>query len=291
MSLYGASLIKRARASRTEMESRAKALLAIAKEMRPCTVRQAFYQATVRGIVEKTEAGYAKVQRMLADLRRSDLLPWQWIADHTRWQRKPRTWDSLEDALEATARTYRRSLWTDADAYVEIWLEKDALAGVLYPVTSRWDVPLMVSRGYASLSFLYEAASCIADIDRPAFIYHFGDWDPSGQDAAAKIAGTLEELAPEADITFTPVAVLPWQIKAWSLPTRPTKSTDSRAKRWTGGQSVELDAIEANKLRELCEQAIRQHVDPRQLTVIEEAERSERGLLATWATHVAGGAP
>ena len=107
MTAYVASPIKRARASRSEMEARAEALLEIAEEMQPCTVRQVFYQATVRGIVEKTEAGYAKVQRLLADMRRAGELPWGWIADNTRWQRKPRTWDSLEDALEDTARLYR----------------------------------------------------------------------------------------------------------------------------------------------------------------------------------------
>src|SRR4051794_30456072 len=183
MNAYVASPIKRARASRSEMEARGEALLEIAEEMQPCTVRQAYYQATVRGLVEKTEAGYAKVQRLLADLRRSGELPWDWIADNTRWQRKPRTWDSLQDALESTARTYRRALWTDAESYVEVWLEKDALAGVLYPITQNWDVPLMVSRGYASLSFLYEAASYISLLDRPVYLYHFGDFDPSGQDA------------------------------------------------------------------------------------------------------------
>ena len=61
----------------------------------------------------------------------------------------------MQDALEETARLYRKSLWADADAYVEIWLEKDALSGVVYPVTSQFDVPLMVARGYASLSFLH----------------------------------------------------------------------------------------------------------------------------------------
>src|SRR3954454_4102214 len=112
MNPYVASPIKRARASKAQMETRAEALIEIAEEMQPCTVRQAFYQATVRGLVEKTEAGYAKVQRLLADLRRAGDLPWHWTADNTRWHRKPQTWDSLEDALENTARTYRRSLWT-----------------------------------------------------------------------------------------------------------------------------------------------------------------------------------
>src|SRR5262245_55634334 len=85
------------------------------------TVRQVFYQATVRGLVEKLESGYAKVQTDLTIMRRAGDLPYDWLADNTRWQRKPDTFDSVEEALRETARFYRKSLWTNADAYVEIW--------------------------------------------------------------------------------------------------------------------------------------------------------------------------
>jgi len=51
-------------------------------------------------------------------------------------------------------------------ATLKIWLEKDALAGVIYPVTDLYDVPLMVARGYASLSFLHGAAEYIGAIER-----------------------------------------------------------------------------------------------------------------------------
>ena len=69
--VYEASHIKRARATAAEMEARAEALITIVAISAPCTVRQVFYQATVRGLVEKTEAGYGKVQRQLVDLRRA----------------------------------------------------------------------------------------------------------------------------------------------------------------------------------------------------------------------------
>ena len=119
-----------------------------------------------------------------------------WLADSTRWQRKPRTFNSVEEALENTARLYRKALWSSIPAYVEVWLEKDALAGVVYPITSKFDVPLMVARGYASLSFLSEAAEYIADLEVPAHIYHLGDFDPSGQDAARAIEETLRKIRP-----------------------------------------------------------------------------------------------
>ena len=65
-------------------------------------------------------------------MRQAGDLPYGWLADNTRWQRKPRTFGSIQEALDETAQFYRKALWDDADSYVEIWLEKDALAGVVY---------------------------------------------------------------------------------------------------------------------------------------------------------------
>ena len=149
------------------------------------------------------------VQTDLTLMRRDGTVPYDWLADSTRWQRKPNTFNSVKEALEETARLYRKALWNDADAYVEIWLEKDALSGVVYPITEKFDVPLMVARGYASLSFLHEAAEYIASLDVPAYIYHLGDFDPSGQDAARAIEQTLHGMAPEAEIHFERLAVTP----------------------------------------------------------------------------------
>ncbi|MBB6407449.1 hypothetical protein HNQ71_000093 [Mesorhizobium sangaii] len=188
--VYQASPIKRKRATRADMEDRRLRLWTIVREMRPMTVRQVFYQATVRGIVDKSEAGYTKVQTDLVQMRKSGMLPYDWLADNTRWQRKPRTFDSIEQALNDTARFYRKSLWTDAGSYVEVWLEKDALAGVVQPITALYDVPLMVARGYASLSFLHSAAEYIASLDVPTFIYHCGDFDLSNN------AVSLDAFAP-----------------------------------------------------------------------------------------------
>lgn len=276
--VYPTSPIKRGRATKVEVEARRKAILDLVLEMQPMSVRQVFYQASVRGWVEKTEAGYSKVQNDLVLLRRSGRLPYDAIADNTRWQRKPRTYLDPEHALKETARLYRRSLWAEANAYCEVWLEKDALAGVVLPITALYDVPLMVSRGYASLSFLSGAADYIADLDVPVFLYHLGDLDPSGVDAGNKIEATLKELAPNADITFERIGVLSEQVEAMGLPTRPTKTTDSRAKHFKG-DSVELDAIDPDTLRSLVEGAINRHLPEDQLRVLRAVEDEERRLI------------
>ena len=213
-------------------------------------------------------------------MRRAGELPYDWLADNTRWQRKPRTFGSVEEALRDTARFYRKSLWADADSYVEIWLEKDALSGVIYPVTSLYDVPLMVARGYASLSFLHTAAEYIGTLDVPTYIYHLGDFDPSGVNAGEKIEETLRELAPDAEIYFERIAVTPEQINDWDLPTRPTKAGDTRSKKFGSIVSVELDAIEPNRLRRLVERTIERHLPKRQFEVLKAAEESERKIIS-----------
>ena len=286
---YQASPVKRRRSTKAEVEQRRESLLDIVSEMQPMTVRQVFYQATVRSIIEKTEAGYTKVQTDLALMRRTGDLPYEWLADNTRWQRKPRTFSSVEEALKQTAQLYRKNLWASADAYVEIWLEKDALAGVVWPVTAAYDVPLMVARGYASLSFLHTAAEFINDLTVPAYIYHLGDYDPSGVNAAEKIEQTLRELAPYAEIYFVRIAVTPGQIQEWNLPTRPTKASDTRAKNF-GEISVEFDAIEPEVLRTIVEAAIELHLPSEQLEVLKAAEESERELITSLVERMAGGA-
>jgi hypothetical protein len=277
--VYQASPIRRRyRSTKAEVEERREKLFEIVDAMRPMTVRQVFYQATVRGVIEKSERGYTKVQTDLTLLRRAGDLPYNWLADNTRWQRKPRTFASIQQALLNTAKFFRKDLWDDADTHVEVWLEKDALAGVLYPVMSMYDVPLMVARGYASLSFLHTAAEYISDLNVPTYIYHLGDHDPSGVNAGEKIEETLRDMAPDADIYFERLAVTPPQIIEWNLPSRPTKASDTRAAKFDSDFSVELDAIAPERLREIVGDAIERHLPPERFKVLKAAEESEREI-------------
>jgi hypothetical protein len=275
------------------MEERLTAIEAIVAEIQPCSVRQTFYQAVVRGVVEKTETAYEKVQRALVWLRRNGRIPYRAIVDGTRWQIKPTTFSSLEAALRRTAQTYRRALWDDAGVHIEIWLEKDALAGVVHPVTAEFDVPLMVARGFSSLSFLASSAEDIEAGGRPAYIYHLGDHDPSGRAAGEAIERTLRELAPSADIYFERLALTVEQIAGFRLPTRPTKYSDSRAAKFEaqfGVGSVELDALHPDALRDIVRAAVEAHVDFEALEVAKAAEREERRILELFAAENRGAA-
>jgi hypothetical protein len=243
----------------------------------PMTVRQVYYALVSRGAIPKTEAAYNRVCYHLLNMRRLAVIPYEFIADNTRWMRKPRTYQGLEQFLEITKQTYRRMLWADQDVYIEVWVEKDALAGVLYDVTAPWDVPLMVTRGYPSDSFLFDAAEVLKTKDKPTHIYYFGDRDPSGVNIADTTARKLREFG--ANFNFHWQAVTKDQIKRLNLPTRPTKKSDSRSKDWEGG-SVELDAIPANILRGMVREVIESHIDPEIYSRTRQAEALERETLS-----------
>jgi hypothetical protein len=144
---YGPYTIKPKRVRRT------KDILA---QDHPQTVRQVFYALTVRGLISKVEQEYHRtVIRLLVDMREAGLIPFGWIADNTRWMRKPSTFVGLDSCLKSTAKFYRRDLWEAMPCYVEVWCEKDALAGVLMEETEVYDVPLMVAR-----VDMHRSASC-----------------------------------------------------------------------------------------------------------------------------------
>jgi hypothetical protein len=118
-------------------------------------------------------------------------------------------------------------------------------------------------------------------------------------DAARAIEKSLRHHAGNAEIHFERIAVTQRQIDQWNLPSRPTKQSDSRAKKF-GPVSVELDAID-HKLRELVEEVIVRHLPAHQYEILIAAEKSERTLFQGLAGLVeqlaqrkapdAGGAP
>jgi hypothetical protein len=259
----------------------------VLKSDHPQTVRQVFYQLVARGAIEKSEEEYqGTVIRLLSDMRLDGAVPWSWIVDESRRSRVTRTFDNISDALEDTARYYRRSAMRESDVYIEIWCEKDALAGVLVGETDPLDVPLMVAKGYTSKSFAFEAAKNLeAEVERGkrVYIYHLGDSDPSGEDAARDVEEKLRRYAPGIDIHFERIAVLDEQIERWNLPLRPNKPGDRRTRKFHRQEgSVELDAIPARELRKLVRDRIMEHVDEDLHARLKTLQDGERKYLMQW---------
>jgi len=288
-SAYRACSIKRFRRTKAEIDKIKNAIRAVLKADHPMTVRQVFYQLVVRGTIEKTEEEYQQtVIRLLTDMRMRGKIPFDWLVDESRQRRITRTYNNIADAARSTAKFYRRSALRECANYIEIWVEKEALSGVLWDVTSDYDVPLMISRGMPSLTFLHASAQEIYRAWRQrkrTYIYQFGDHDPSGVLIPRTIERRLHEMCKTLHCPpplVARAALTEEQIEEFNLPTRPTKRRGNSHARNFVGDSVELDALPAGELRALVTAVIEQHVSPKQTAALRVAENSERELLRMW---------
>lgn len=263
------------------MEALRDGLYEIVEEHAPITVRGVFYRATTRGIVPKTEnEGYRPIQRELVKMRREGLIPWGWITDGSRSVYGHHRYRSLRSYASQVATNYRKDYWFDADERVEIWLEKEALKGVISPVVvGEFGLNLHVTKGQPSVTYLYEAAEEIIEDGRPAHIYVLTDFDPGGLRIFDRIRRELEDFASATNLSVERVAVTPEQIAEHRLPTRPGKKTDSQAAKFEqeyGGGCVELDAMPPEILRGLVGSCLESHMDSEQLQALKLAEEEER---------------
>ena len=278
--VYMPRTIKRRRRTKAEMQTICDAIYHALETDHPQSIRHVFYQLVgpPYNLVPKDQnQGYRPIQRKMLDMRRAGELAWDWVSDGTRWRRQRLTFDSAAEAVRHIAETYRRDLWRRTPVYCEVWCESDSMAGVIVQETDRYGVSLMVSRGFSSDSYLYEAADDIKQQDRPAYLYYVGDWDPSGKIIPEVIERRLRDFAPGCEIHFTRLLVTPEQIETWNLPTKPAKDT-SHSRNFSGG-TVEAEAIPAHITRKLIREAIEKHLDLREVRVMQVAEASEMKCL------------
>lgn len=202
------------------------------------------------------------------------------IVDRTRQALKVPTWADLEGFLRAVSRSYRRDKWASQQTSIEVWCEKDALAGVLEPITEDFEVVLYPCRGYNSYSALLEAAERIARKQQETTILYLGDFDPSGQDMPRDIRDRLRD-GFGVSVDLRVIALTPEQIQRFDLPPAPAKKTDSRVAEFIarhGDAVVELDALPPDELQRLVRESVDQFVDNSSFTEEQtiEAEEVER---------------
>ena len=180
-------------------------------------------------------------------------------------------------ALEATAALYRRNLWATSRWRVEVWAESDSIAGTIFDITARWDVPLMVTRGQSSETFAHNAAEAWKETSSVPSVLYIGDHDPAGLDIEESVRTKLETFYGRT-LLWDRVGVTWSQAEALDLPGTPLK-TAGRRKPYPFPLAVQAEALPAPLLRELLDDAIAWHVDQDELDVLLAAEESEREIL------------
>jgi len=263
---------------------------AIIDEYRPqgfiLTLRQVYYQFVSRGVIANTDREYKRLGSIINDARLAGLVDWTAITDRTRALRSVAHWDSPRDIVRGAASQFRIDKWSTQAVYPEVWIEKDALVGVIEGVCTQLDVPYFSCRGYTSSTEMWGAAQRLLAQQRAGqapLILHLGDHDPSGKDMTRDIADRLA-LFMGADVQVERLALNRDQIEHYGPPPNPAKRTDARAGAYIatfGPSSWELDALEPRVIAGLIERAILQVRDePTWAAAVAEEATHRRHLTA-----------
>jgi hypothetical protein len=255
-----------------------------AQELR-LTLRQLYYQFVSRDWIANRQTEYKRLGSIVNDARIAGLIDWDAIEDRTRGLRRVATWGSPAEIIGAVAYQYREDLWATQRNYVECWVEKEALSGVIGTICDELRVPHFACKGYTSQSEMWEAgqrrlAGALARGQDPV-ILHLGDHDPSGIDMTRDIADRLSMFAHE-HIEVERLALNFDQIERYQPPPNPAKMTDSRFNGYAnkyGDQSWELDALDPKTLRELIRSAVLRRRDEGVWKRAVAKERAQRRTL------------
>lgn len=260
------------------------------------TVRQLYYQFVSRDILANNQSNYKRLASIVDDARKAGLIDWDAIEDRTRTLRgfiAGTMFESPQAFITDQATAYFEDLWDSQPCYCEVWVEKDALMGVISRPANRYRVPYFAARGYASSSALYAAGQRFRqhyEAGQTCYLFHLGDHDPSGldmtreNDESVNLFASNQEAGEDAFgfVTIERLALNIDQVNYYKPPSNPAKETDSRHAGYEakyGSKSWELDALEPAVLDDLVDTAITGIMDDDAWEVATRHEKAEREKL------------
>lgn len=243
------------------------------------TLRQVYYQLVARGFIPNNERSYKNLGNLINDGRLADLIDWNSIVDRTRFIRRNSHWSTPQSVINSARYSYMLDRWKDQPNYVEVWVEKDALIGIVSQVCKSLDVPHFSCRGYTSQSEMWGAAQRFIQQDEreSRVIIHLGDHDPSGIDMTRDIQERLEMFG--ADVEVKRVALTMNQINTFNPPPNPTKVTDARSSGYIsrfGHECWELDALEPKVITQLIQNEVTALIDYSLFNAVADRERRDK---------------
>ena len=246
------------------------------------TLRQVYYQLVSRDLIENTERSYKRLGELINNGRLAGLIDWNAIIYRTRNMRRNSHWDSPGEIITNAKYQFFTDKWEGQEHYVEVWVEKDALIGVIGQTCEKLDVPYFSCRGFVSQSEMYAASQRIGrnSENSSCTIFHLGDHDPSGIDMTRDIIDRLEMF--ECAVDVRRIGLNMDQVKKYNPPPNPAKITDSRFAGYAkkhGTKSWELDALNPSILDKLIRDSVTPLIDKRQWNKQVEKEEEGKNLL------------
>lgn len=260
------------------------------------TLRQLYYQFVARDLLKNLQKNYHRLGSIINDARLAGLIDWNAIEDRTRNLRALPFWASPSEIIQSAAYGFRVDLWEGQSTVVEVWIEKDALVGVIERPCQRYNAPYFSCRGYTSQSEMWGAAQRMITrykVDgQRTVVLHFGDHDPSGLDMTRDITDRIGLFTgahgAAGCFELRRLALNMAQVEEFTPPPNPAKPSDARFVNYQaefGDECWELDALEPRVIEALVTEEIEAIIDVDLFEEKREAQEKDREVLTLAARH------
>lgn len=246
------------------------------------TLRQLYYQFVARGLMPNTQKEYKRLVSLIGDARLAGLIDWTAIEDRSRNLNKNTHWRDAGHILSAARSSFMVDHWEGQGHCVEVWIEKEALLGVIGNICEDLDVAYFACKGYASLSEMWQASQRLRSSAGLPIIVYLGDHDPSGIDMTRDIR-ERHEIFNTFGLVVNRIALNMDQVREYNPPPNPTKFFDTRRDSYVslyGDEGWELDALEPRVLRQLIQDTVEQYRDEEIYQEVLTQEREYLEILA-----------
>ena len=254
------------------------------------TLRQLYYQFVARALLPNSQRSYKRLGKIVSDARMAGLMDWDMIEDRTRELDSWNQWAGPKAILDAVAKQYHIDLWKGQKWRFEVWIEKQALVGVIEDLCRELDIAWFACRGYVSMSEQYVAGKRMAkylDAGLAPVILHLGDHDPSGIDMTRDNRAHLEDFTYWRGIEVRRIALNRDQVDEYNPPPNPAKFTDSRIGGYValhGYESWELDALDPTVIQQVIRDEVEEAIDAEPWQERVDLEAEQKAVMQDVAT-------
>jgi hypothetical protein len=259
------------------------------------TIRQIFYQFVARGWCKNTPNEYKRHSTSIRNCRDGGLIDWDAIEDHTREVNTHASWDDPADVICEAAQYYQEDLWAGQRYRPEVWIEKDALLGVIEDVCTEFRVPYFATRGNTSQTLQYQAGKRFAaywDLGLIPLVLHLADHDPAGIDMTRDNAERLALYA-RREVEVRRIALNMDQVQQYNPPPNFAKEGDPRLKRYQRqfrtNRCWELDALSPTVIADLIRAELKPLINRKRWKAAQAKEDQGRERLFAMAKQLAQG--
>lgn len=281
---------------------RYKELISFQATHRFFTVRQFYYHliqskdSSIRlgaNDTKESRKSYNKSKRIVNRSRLGSMIPFDSVIDDTDLLGTTQQSCTIEEFLKTKSESYRSNWFENQNCYVEVWLEKRALEGVVSPVTDKYGVYLSCSGKNPTWSQVGSAIERFKAKGKVLnYILYLGDLDPQGKEMVKWLQKEAFKVLEFDHVFIEPLALNLEHANDSTLSLHRIHSLKGRdsVKKWYKANhcdyTIELDALDPTTLKNIVEKGILNKLEVKEINRKQQEDKVSIGRMRNYLSQI-----